>query len=251
MRTSHPLELTQLDYRDSHRHSGPAYDEGLSLPLDLYMDRWEVHHLLNVVGELFQNRIPRYLDFACGTGRITKRIEPLAIESYGIDVSESMLSVARQKCLNTKFVNADITRKDIEIGRFDLVTAFRFFGNAQDELRELAMSGIRKLLNPNGYLIFNNHRNPTSLLRKGKLFAARSPNDILPHSKLKALLLQNGFRLVDQRPIGFWIYRFKLLRDGFLSSRFADQLERAFHLSFFAPFSPDAVFVTQKISDES
>ena len=43
------------------------------------------------------------------------------------------------------------------LGLFDLVTSFRFFGNAQDELRSSALAAINRHLRPQGYLIINNH----------------------------------------------------------------------------------------------
>ena len=33
------------------------------------------HHLMDAIARLFPRRVPRYLDFACGTGRITQRVE--------------------------------------------------------------------------------------------------------------------------------------------------------------------------------
>src|ERR1700760_3165464 len=38
------------------------------------------------------------LDFACGTGRVLACVETLADTADGIDISESMVSVARTKC---------------------------------------------------------------------------------------------------------------------------------------------------------
>src|SRR6185503_10803829 len=99
------------DYRASHKHKGGVYDDTiLSSPFDAYMDKWEAHHLARTLAHLFPTPIPRYLDFACGTGRITQRIEVVASESYGVDVSESMLNSARAKCRRTQFVCADLTR---------------------------------------------------------------------------------------------------------------------------------------------
>src|SRR5438874_9368849 len=123
---SAPVETE--DYRDSHRTRGGDYDRTIfSTPLDAYADKWEAHHLGRVLQKLYASRIPRYLDFACGTGRITQRVEPLAVESIGVDVSESMLAAARLKCQKTRFVCVDLTREEPDLGTFDLVTSFRFF----------------------------------------------------------------------------------------------------------------------------
>src|SRR5436305_1241925 len=99
------------DYRNSHTSKGGVYDETLrASPLDAYMDRLEEHYLLQALHRLFPNSVPRYLDFACGTGRITKRVERHAVKSCGVDISDSMLDVARQKCRATRFFCADLTK---------------------------------------------------------------------------------------------------------------------------------------------
>jgi SAM-dependent methyltransferase len=210
------------------------------------MDKWEAHHLSQVLARLFPTQIPRYLDFACGTGRITQRIESQAGDSVGVDVSETMLAAARSKCRNTRFVRADLTRDDVELGLFDLVTSFRFFGNAQSDLRSAVLAAIHRRLRPGGYLIINSHRNPLSFLG----FAARSTAEAkemdLTHARLKALLNHHGFEIAYQRAIGFWIFRFKLATAETLGSHWAGRLERMFQYRWFAPFSPDALVVARK-----
>jgi len=237
------------EYRNSHKSKGVDYDETiLSTPLDAYMDKWEGHHLMRVLTGLFSTGIPRYLDFACGTGRITQRIEPLATESYGVDVSESMLSLARGKCPRTKFLCTDLTRGDAELGSFDLVTSFRFFGNAQDELRASALASINRHLRPGGSLIINNHRNPRSLLGVTHRLTGGVQEMDLTHAKLKALLRRHGFEITYQRAIGFWIFRSKLATLAVLQSAGTGRLERAFQHSWLAPFSLDALLVARKIA---
>jgi len=245
---SQSLPREREDYRNSHSNRGADYDQILNMPLDSYMDRWEGQRLADLVSALFPKGITRYLDFACGTGRITHRLETIAGQSYGVDISESMLSIARQKCRKTTFVCADLTRNDVDLGQFDAITSFRFFGNAQDELRESALTAIHKLLQPGGYLFLNNHRNPQSFLLAARRLTAGLNESDLSHSKLKRLLRNHGFKLVRQYAIGFWIYRFKFTKTGFLDSKLADRLEQIFHSSCFVPFSLDAVLVARKVS---
>ena len=236
------------DYRDSHRGRGPTYDRTIfSTPLDAYADKWEAYHLSHVLAKLHPERIPRYLDFACGTGRITQRVEGLSQESYGVDISESMLAVARNKCQRTKFVCVDLTREDPDLGLFDVVTSFRFFGNAQDELRAAALSAISRRMRPGGHLIINNHRNPRSLMALVRRMATGLHEMDLPHTKLKSLLAVHGFDIVQRHPIGFWIIRAKLTAAHWLESTFADKAERVFQHSVFASVAPDSLLVARKV----
>lgn len=46
----------------------------------------------------------RVLDVACGTGRLLEELEKLAaIQAYGIDLSENMIAIAKQRCPHADF----------------------------------------------------------------------------------------------------------------------------------------------------
>ncbi len=102
-----------------------------------------------------------YLDFACGTGRVLAFVERLVDRSTGVEVSEAMLEVARQKVHTARLVRADITVGADEVsGPFDLITAFRFVLNAEPELRLAALRRLTELLRDDrSVLVFNNHIN--------------------------------------------------------------------------------------------
>jgi len=237
------------DYRASHQHRGAVYDRTIAASaLDAHMDRWERVHLHRIVSRFYPKLIPRYLDFACGTGRITAHLAAHAVETYGVDVSESMLEVARARCGQARFMHADLTRGEGDLGLFDVVTAFRFFGNAQDELRCAALAAINHHLKPGGHLILNNHRNPQSFLGLCYRLGAGVPALDLSHAKLTRLLRRHGFEIVAQRAIGFWLLRFRLATAACLESAAARRLESAFQYARFAPFAPDALIVARKIA---
>lgn len=236
------------DYRESHINKSANYDEFISSSaLDAYMDRWEARYTLEILSRLYPINIPRYLDFACGTGRITQRIAPFALEAYGVDISPSMLELARKKCPTAQFVHADLTQKDIEFGLFDLVTSFRFFGNAQDELRSSALQAINRHLHLNGHLIINNHRNPKSILALiSRLGGDPGHGEDLSHAKLKSLLESNGFKILETLPIGLWVYRYKLASKKCLESPKTEFWEKITKLSALSRWAPDSVIVAVK-----
>ena len=81
------------DYRRSHLQKGSDYDAALATtPFDRYMARQEARMAQAVVDRLFPKGVPRYLDFACGTGRIISLLEGRADKVYGVDVSPTMLA---------------------------------------------------------------------------------------------------------------------------------------------------------------
>jgi SAM-dependent methyltransferase len=215
---------------------------------DAYMAEREKEFLGRFIPALFPSGIDRYLDFACGTGRITELVAPHARCVVGVDVSESMIATARQRCPAVQFVITDITREEHALGRFDLATAFRFLGNAQDELRVSALRAIGRLLNAGGYLLLNNHRNPYTPLAVARRWVG-APRDMdLSHFKLRRLLNAADFNIVSSRGIGgWWMVRHKIAR-GSGKSRIDRVLDLAFGAQPFAAFCPDSVIVAQKRS---
>lgn len=235
-----------MDYRQTHLDKGDVYDATIaSLPWDAYMARWEAAYLREVVPALTRGA-GRYLDFACGTGRITETVAPLVSETVGVDLSESMLTEARRKIPGAQFVHADLTSEDVDIGHFDLATSFRFLGNAGPELRRAALGAIGERLRRDGFLIVNNHRNPHAI---GTLFAklGGSRHDLdLTHALLVRLLEDAGFRITHVRPIGFWVVRARYKQTEILESARATNAERLFQHRAWARWAPDCIIVAQK-----
>ena len=100
------------------------------------------------------------LDFACGTGRIAS----VACRHFGkvvsVDISQSMLQYA-PKHRNVQYLCSDIIRDPLEHS-FDVATAFRFFLNAEPELREAALRALHRHLVRGGRLVCNVHMNSSS-----------------------------------------------------------------------------------------
>jgi len=243
-----PNAAAATDYRGSHLSRGTTYDATLGANFfDHYMALCEAEFLQTVIPKLFP-RPPAYIDFACGTGRITGAVAPLSATATGIDISASMLDQARAKYPHVEFLEADITRDDFRREPVDLVTSFRFFGNAGDELRRAALRAINRLLKPDGFLIVNSHRNPLSLAALlARLGGTRHDTD-LTYFRFERLLREFGFRIVMRRPIGFWMYRARLMAAGDPSAPRYRQLEKRFSAPFLTPFAPDAVIVATKVS---
>jgi len=115
---------------------------------------------------LDNKRFNKYIDFACGTGRITSFIEPFVDVSIGIDVSGAMMKEAREKLRKTELLNLDILANDPGqkiLEDADLITAFRFVLNAEPDLRAKALTKLSGFLGREGILVFNVHGNRHSI----------------------------------------------------------------------------------------
>ena len=237
---------SSYDYRQSHLKKGVDYDRDLATgDFNTYMAHREVELLRRIVPVLFPEKIPRYLDFACGTGRITSVMEDMAQTSFGMDVSESMVAQARRRCLNTEFVLADITARSVELEPVDCVTAFRFFGNAQDSLRASVLEKLSALVATDGYLIINNHRNPKSLHDQLLRLKGHEPETDLDHTKLRELLAEHKFEVVKTIGIGLWVCTHSLRMAPYQSG--LRHLEFLSTLSGLGSLCPDAVIVAKRI----
>jgi SAM-dependent methyltransferase len=239
------------DYRQSHVGKGADYDRDLAAGgFNSYMTAREAVLLPALVRALFPGAGPKYLDFACGTGRITSLVEPLARESRGVDVSESMVAEAIRKCPKTRFVIRDLTKEALDETDFDLATAFRFFGNAQDDLRRAAFLAIARHLVPGGYFVFNNHRNRASgralLQRASGRFEDHADLDLV---KIRRLMEPAGLQVVRTTGIGWWQLAHRFDRPAMFRSPLARLLEPLSTLNAVAPYCPAYIVVARKVAE--
>ena len=95
----------------------------------------------------------KILDFCCGTGDMGKYIKKLfpLTEITGIDFSEKMLNIAKNKNPNIQYVLKDVTNTDFKDNTFDYVT--EAFGLRNIENREKALDEIYRILKPEGYFL--------------------------------------------------------------------------------------------------
>ena len=243
------LSSDDQDYRASHLERGGRYDANLAeSPFDAYMSGWERKHLPNVIRRFFPHGPQRYLDFACGTGRITAQVAPMAGQSVGVDISPTMIEEARKKCPQTSFHLADLTQQAPDLGgNFDLITSFRFFGNAQDELREGALKAITQRMAPGGHLVINSHRNPRALYALlDRMTGGNTGSMDLHLPKLRALLYRHGLTIVGLQPIGAWMYRTSLMLTTKVEDARAVNNEARFGGEMFASIAPDLIVVAKK-----
>lgn len=97
------------------------------------------------------------LDLCCGPGRHTYEFAKRGFFVTAVDVSEFLLSKAKEHCsqfTNVRFIHADM-RDFVEPNHFDLVinmfTSFGYFENQEDNLKVL--ENIKKNLREDGKLL--------------------------------------------------------------------------------------------------
>lgn len=158
----------------------------------------------------------RLLDFACGTGRVLSFVEDLVDESVGLDISPEMVRIAAGKCRRSTFyIGNIIDDPQIVVGKYEVITLFRFLLNAEPDLRLAILRWLRSRMNEqHGFLIANMHGNAWSLRHSAlsfhkwrkrstssgeegsdQLLSEMTPRDVYN------LFRTSGFEIVEQ--IGF------------------------------------------------
>jgi len=154
------------DYRSSHLDARcPAQFDGhyVTGHGHLYWNHFERPYLEKLFARLGRECPGRYLDFACGTGRIMELAAPHFVETVGIDVSEPMLAEARRRIPTARLMQVDVMTNPPDIGTFEVISLFRFILSAEDHLREGVLKWLRTVIAPNGVLVVNNHLNHWSI----------------------------------------------------------------------------------------
>jgi SAM-dependent methyltransferase len=127
--------------------------------------------LLDAVDRWLGGKEIRYLDFACGTGRILVLLEHRVRSATGIDNSPPMLELAAQRVPRATFICGDVSvDPGCLSGPYELITAFRFFLNAGEGLRRAVLRALHEALTDDGILIFNVHANAWSIHALSVLF---------------------------------------------------------------------------------
>jgi predicted TPR repeat methyltransferase len=199
------------DYRTSHvgeESWAKDYDAKLFAPGSFDAAMWEREQLL--IDRIVQQHVARkdsYLDFACGTGRVLSYAGRYFEEAVGLDISDTMLSVARERAPHATLVQADATRDPgaLQHRRFDFVTAFRFFLNAQPSLRDAAMAFLASTLRDrSSRLLFNVHGNrySTRALLAAKAMITREQFASMSVRESIELAARHGLEVVEWYGIG-------------------------------------------------
>jgi len=165
-RGNHATVTPPGSYRESHLGAAKArsYDEDLWDPGAAKGLDWLVEQRL--LAGILRTAQPAWsvADFACGTGRVLEFLGRYFPEPVGIDISPDMLALARARCPRARLVLGDVsTTPGLASGPFDLITAFRFFLNAEPPLRRAVLAWMRASLRPRGLVVVNFHLNPFSL----------------------------------------------------------------------------------------
>lgn len=238
-----------MGYRSSHLYAGKRieYTQSSSKPHRLLIWQQEKTILKKIV-ERHCDTSFQHLDFACGTGRILSFIDSFSLSSIGVDVSSEMLSGVPAR-LRDQVYCCDITEESIFSAQteFDLITAFRFFPNAEITLRHEAIESLKCILSSNGILVFNNHRNSSSYFCRLWSLLNRRPYRGMSIMECKQMLKHHDLVILETHNLSIFPESLDHSLTG-IPLKLACLFERIYFLLLrrVLPMSCDTIFVCKK-----
>lgn len=195
-----------MGYTESHKAKGRDYHDSFTPEVNPHRAmvwRLEQRALDGIVRDHVPPGKVAHLDFACGTGRVLGLFRNRFTSATGVDVAPSMMAVAREVAPEAELIEADLTQQDALGDRqFELITAFRFFPNAEPELRQSVLRVLARHLSPRGVLVFNNHKNRNSLPgRVSRGLGRAAPGPTMIDSEVRALIADAGLRVAAVVPL--------------------------------------------------
>ena len=95
----------------------------------------------------------RILDAGCGVGEDCKYVEQKGFEAIGIDLSQGMLEIAREKYPNGRFQIMDMTNITYPENTFDGIISNCSLFHIPRELLPQTLESFKRVLKPNGKLL--------------------------------------------------------------------------------------------------
>lgn len=112
-----------------------------------------LHNTRTCVPDILKSReVTSVLDACCGAGTLCRYLRERGITVIGVDASPSMLSLARKKVPDAKFLEADLTDLSLEEPVEGAVVAFSLHEMRADVRAEVWKS-MRKATKPGGPLV--------------------------------------------------------------------------------------------------
>lgn len=148
----------QRHLREYYDDFSASYDESRDSPYHRMLDNLEIE----IATPFARGR--RVLELGCGTGRLLARLEGVAEEAVGVDISEGMVAKARARGLDARI--ADLRELPFDDGAFDLVCGFKVLAHVEE-----VKAGIReaaRVTSPGGHLLLELY-NPWSLRYVAKI----------------------------------------------------------------------------------
>ncbi len=150
------------------------------------------------------------LDIGCGSGLFIKMADAKAATITGIDVSEQLLGIARQRNPTATLLNQDMEHLPFDDKCFDLVTGFNSIQYAEDVF--IVLKEAKRVLKDEGKLVIGVWGSGTECEALNVLASVASllpepvatvpgPLALSAAGKVEELLISAGFKIIESNTI--------------------------------------------------
>lgn len=129
-------------------------------------------------------------DLGCGPGRLTTYLRSLGLDAFGVDLSPTMIALAREAYPELRFEEGEMTSLDMEDGALGGVLSWYSIIHTPPEQLPAVFAEYHRILRPDGHLLvafFHSEDEPVAFDHKVTL-AYRWPVD-----RIASLLGEAGF----------------------------------------------------------
>lgn len=174
--------MSTLVYMKLLEQTPAKYDRGMRL---LTLGR--IDRIKREIASTWVKPDDAVLEIGCGTGTLAALMLKRGANVVGIDVSERMLSVARETAPKAELLHLTATEIDgMGTERFDAIVSMMTFSELSDDELAYVLKAARSLLKADGKLIVADEVVPTSWWQRVPFYLVR-----WPLAALTFLLTQN------------------------------------------------------------
>ncbi|MFF5969531.1 class I SAM-dependent methyltransferase [Streptomyces collinus] len=112
------------------------------------LDRGVLHGFAGLVGEGGE-----VADLGCGPGRVTAYLAAQGLSVFGLDLSESMLAIARRENPGLRFVRGSMLELGLPDSSLDGVVSWYSIIHTPEEHLPALFAGFHRVLRPGGHLL--------------------------------------------------------------------------------------------------
>jgi ubiquinone/menaquinone biosynthesis C-methylase UbiE len=181
-------------------------------PHDVYVSA-KVEALLRLVRRRLIGAPSEALDVGCGVGLTDRHLLSHVGTLHGVDVSEEMVAVARERNPDVEYRTYDGSALPYDEGRFDLVFAICVLHHVAPAARPALFGELRRVVRPGGLITVFEH-NPLNPLTRRVVRSCRFDEDVelLGRRRLAESLRAARVEVTDQEYLLFFPWRGNVLR---------------------------------------
>lgn len=133
--------------------------------------------------KILKNKI--ILELGIGNGKTLRSIlKQNPREVTAIDFSQEAINQAKKEFSNTNFIKSNIINLPFKNKQFNIVVCYYILNNLSEKERKIAVSEIRRILKPNGRVIFEDFAVGDFREKEGKIISShtiKKKNGIICH----------------------------------------------------------------------